>query len=58
MIVLRFVKDKVSYREWDLLPRVTIVFENKDFLGIAFGWLIYGFVVAIKPSELTRRLKL
>ncbi len=58
MVIVKFIKDKVEYREWDLIPRITIVFENKDFLGFCIGWLIYGFVIAIKPSEISKRLKL
>ena len=51
MIVVKWVKDNAEYREWDLIPRFTIVCEKKDFLGIAIGWLIFGVVIATKPSQ-------
>ena len=56
MIVVKFVRDKQKYQEWDLIPRVTIVIENKSFLGIAFGWLIFGIAIAIKKSAFNKKL--
>ena len=57
MIAVKFIQDKSEYREWDIIPRITIVFEKSDFLGIGIGWLIWGVVIATRPETILRRIK-
>ena len=48
--IIEFHKDE-GYKEWDLLPRITVL-DYPDGKGCALGFLIYGcFIVWLKKDK-------